>query len=157
MIIDVSDIVIGDIVLIEAGDYVPADIRILESVNLKVDESALTGEAVPVDKKVITLDSEEIALGDRINSAYMSTVVTYGRGVGIVVNTGMNTEIGKIAKMIQVSKNDQTPLQKSIAQLGKILAVIAIIITVLIFAINITQHYLMDQSPITWLVWKESC
>lgn len=156
MIIDVSDIVIGDIVLIEAGDYVPADIRILESVNLKVDESALTGEAVPVDKKVITLDSEEIALGDRINSAYMSTVVTYGRGVGIVVNTGMNTEIGKIAKMIQVSKNDQTPLQKSIAQLGKILAVIAIIITVLIFAINITQHYLMDQSPITWLVWKDS-
>ena len=156
MVVDVSDLVVGDIVLIEAGDYVPADIRILESVNLKVDESALTGEAVPVDKKVITLDSEEIALGDRVNSAYMSTVVTYGRGVGIVVETGMNTEIGKIAKMIQVSKTDQTPLQKSISKLGKTLAIIAIIITVLIFAINIAQHYLLDTSRITWQVWKDS-
>lgn len=156
MIIDVSNLVVGDIVLIEAGDYIPADIRILESVNLKVDESALTGEAVPVDKKSIVLEKEDIALGDRVNMGYMSTVATYGRAVGVVVLTGMDTEIGKIAKMISVAKADETPLQKSIAQLGKSLAIIAIIITVLIFGINVAQHYAFDNDPITWGVWKDA-
>lgn len=156
IVIDVADLVVGDIVLIEAGDYMPADLRIIESVNLKVDESALTGEAVPVDKKAITLDSDEVAIGDRINSGYMSTVATYGRGVGVITGTGMDTEIGKIAKMISVAKDDQTPLQKSISQLGKILAIVALIITVVIFGVNIGQHYYFEGSAVTAEVWKNS-
>lgn len=156
MVIDVSNLVVGDIVLIEAGDYIPADIRILESVNLKVDESALTGEAVPVDKKSMVLEKEDIPLGDRINMGYMSTVATYGRALGVVVKTGMDTEIGHIAKMISVAKDDETPLQKSIAQLGKFLAIVAILITILIFGINIIQHYLLDNTAITWGVWKDA-
>ncbi len=156
MIIDVSDLVIGDIVLIEAGDYIPADVRLIECVNLKVDESALTGEAVPVEKSIDVLEKEDIPLGDRINMGYMSTVATYGRAVAVVVGTGMNTEIGKIAKMISAAKEDETPLQKSISQLGKMLAIIAISITALIFLINIIEHYILDTDPVTWVVWKDS-
>ena len=156
LIIDVSDLVVGDLVVIEAGDYIPADIRIIESVNLKVDESALTGEAVPVDKKSGVLLADEVALGDRVNCGYMSTVATYGRGLGLVINTGMDTEIGKIAQMIQTAKTDQTPLQKSITQLGKILAIVAVIITLVIFAINIGEHYYFDSGAVTWEVWKRS-
>ena len=155
-VIDASEVVPGDIVILEAGDNVSADMRLIESVNLKIDESALTGEAVPVDKKAIILENEEVALGDRINSAYMSTIVTYGRGVGIVTETGMDTEIGDIAKMIHEAKTDQTPLQKSIAQLGKILALIALAITFVIFAINIGEHYIFDEGAVTWQVWKDS-
>ena len=156
IVIDVSELVVGDIVLIEAGDYIPADLRIIESVNLKIDEAILTGEAVPVDKKAGIIPTLEVALGDRINSGYMSTVATYGRGVGLITGTGMDTEIGHIATMISAAKTDQTPLQQSISKLGKTLAIIAVIITLVIFGINIAEHYYFDGGNIGWEVWQKS-
>ncbi|MGI6787732.1 MAG: cation-translocating P-type ATPase [Acholeplasmataceae bacterium] len=156
LVLDVSDLVVGDIVLLEAGDYIPADLRIIESVNLKIDESILTGEAVPVDKKATVIAKDEVALGDRINSGYMSTVATYGRGVGLITGTGMNTEIGHIATMISVAKTDQTPLQRSIAKLGKTLAIIAVIVTLVIFGINIAEHYYFSSGAVGWEVWQKS-
>jgi Ca2+-transporting ATPase len=156
LVIDVSELVVGDIVLIEAGDYIPADLRIIESVNLKIDEAILTGEAVPVEKKAGIIKEDEVALGDRINSGYMSTVATYGRGVGLITGTGMDTEIGHIATMISEAKTDQTPLQQSISKLGKALAVIAIIITLVIFGINIAEHYYFDGGNVGWEVWQKS-
>ena len=146
-VIDVKEIVIGDIVKLQAGDYVPADVRIIESINLKIDESALTGEAVPVEKEDVVLEAEDVALGDRINSAYMSTVVTYGRGKAVVIATGMQTEIGKIATMLSETESVETPLQKNIAQLGKILALIALSITGFIFVIEIVTSLLAGQTP----------
>lgn len=146
-VIDVKEIVIGDIVKLQAGDYVPADVRIIESINLKIDESALTGEAVPVEKEDVVLEAEDVALGDRINSAYMSTVVTYGRGKAVVIATGMQTEIGKIATMLSEAESVETPLQKNIAQLGKILALIALSITGFIFVIEIVTSLLAGQTP----------
>ncbi len=156
IVLDVSDLVLGDIVLLEAGDYIPADLRIIESVNLKIDEAILTGEAIPVDKKAGIIPQDEVALGDRINSGYMSTVATYGRGVGLVTGTGMDTEIGHIATMISAAKTDQTPLQKSIAKLGKTLAIIAVVITLLIFGINIAEHYYFSSGGVGWEVWQKS-
>src|SRR5690554_1698181 len=135
--IDVKDLVVGDLVVLSAGDYVPADLRIIESVSLKIDESALTGESVAVDKTSDPILDDELALGDQTNLAFMSTVVTYGRGLGIVIRTAMDTEIGKIATMLTETKSTLTPLQKSINQLGKTLALIALGITLLIFAIDI--------------------
>lgn len=155
LLIDAEDITVGDLVILQTGDYVPADLRIIESVNLKIDESALTGESLPVEKKSISLKNKDIALGDKINLGYMSTVVTYGRGLGIVTNTGMETEIGKIATMISEAKSDQTPLQKSIAKLGKTLAIIAIIISIVIFAINIIERYIHNPIVI-WDDWKDA-
>lgn len=139
IVIDVKDIVVGDIVLLVAGDYVPADVRIIESINLKVDESSLTGEAVPVEKVSDLLAEDDIPLGDRINLAFMSTVVTYGRGKAVVTSIGMKTEIGKIATLLSETESDSTPLQKNIGKLGKILALIALIITGFIFIIEIVQ------------------
>jgi len=144
--IDVKDLVKGDIVLLEAGDYVPADLRIIEAINLKIDESALTGEAVPVEKNTDVLSNDNVPLGDRINLAFMGTVVTYGRGKAVVVKTGMDTEIGNIAKMLTETDAVVTPLQKSINQLGKILAVIALAIVAVIFIIEIVQGLLTKGS-----------
>lgn len=155
ILIDAEDVTVGDLVILQAGDYVPADLRIIESVNLKIDESALTGESLPVEKKTLALENKEIALGDKINLGYMSTVVTYGRGLGIVTNIGMKSEIGKIATMLSEAKNDQTPLQKSIAKLGKTLAIIAIIISIVIFAINIVETY-VHNSMVIWEDWKNA-
>ena len=135
-IIPIEQVVVGDIVSIEAGDFVPADIRIVESHNLKIDESALTGEAVPVEKNTNAIADEEVPLGDRLNSGFMSTVVTYGRGKGVVVATGMDTEIGKIAGMLNESEFIQTPLQKSLAGLGKVLAIVALVISLIVFIIS---------------------
>ncbi|MBN3490473.1 cation-translocating P-type ATPase [Acholeplasma equirhinis] len=137
--IDVKDLVPGDIVILQAGDFVPADLRLIEVVNLKCDESPLTGEAVPVEKDNIVIQNNDVPLGDRINLAYMGTVVTYGRGAGVVISSGMQTEIGKIASMLNQSEKSETPLQKSIAQLGKTLALLALIIVGIIFAIQITR------------------
>lgn len=152
--IDVEDLVVGDIVLLQAGDYVPADVRIIESINLKCDESALTGEAVPVEKISDPILKDDVALGDRVNLGFMSTVVTYGRGKAIVTSTGMNTEIGKIATMLSETKSEDTPLQKSIAQLGKFLAYVAFGIVSVIFIIQIINdlnaHH-MDWSKINWI------
>ena len=154
-LIDVKDLVKGDVVILDAGDYVPADCRILESVNLKCDESALTGEAVPIEKISKELVDDNLPLGDRINMGYMGTVVTYGRGRAVIVSTGMHTELGHIASMISETKEELTPLQKSMAHLGKILALIALSITVFIFIISIVEAYIVDAS-VSVDVWKEA-
>lgn len=111
----------GDIVVIEEGDTIGADLRLIEAVNLKVNESSLTGESVPVEKNAETVFSEEVGVGDKINMAYLSTPVAYGRGVGVVVQTAMNTEIGKIADALTEDANESTPLQKVLAKLSKVL------------------------------------
>jgi Ca2+-transporting ATPase len=139
LVVSVEDIVVGDIVLLNAGDIIPADLRILESHNLKIDESALTGESVPVEKHSNALDADELPLGDQANLAFMSTVVTYGRGKALVIGTSMNTEIGKIAGMIDEAIAEETPLQKNINKLGKMLALIALGIVAAIFVIDIIQ------------------
>lgn len=133
-------IVPGDIVIIEAGDYIPADLRLFETVNLKIDESALTGESVPVEKDSEIILNKDEELGERINCAYMSTVVTYGRGKGIAVNTGMNTQMGNIANMLVSDENEKTPLQKKLDKFGKILGVVCIIVCAIIFAIGLMRN-----------------
>lgn len=133
------DLVPGDIVILEAGRQVPADLRLFCTVNLKIEESALTGESVPVEKETIVLSEKGQGLGDRTNMAYMSTVVTYGRGEGIVVATGMDTEIGRIADMIESGKGEITPLQKRLADLGKVLSMAAVAVCCFLFAVAVMQ------------------
>ncbi|MCW1735929.1 calcium-translocating P-type ATPase, PMCA-type [Anaerorudis cellulosivorans] len=132
-----TEIVPGDIVVLDTGDIVPADMRLLEAVNLKIQESALTGESVPVEKNVKTLNIEDVPLGDRTNMAFSTCVVTYGRGKGIVVATGMNTEVGKIAHLLQHAEGTETPMSKRLEQLGKILGYVALIICAVIFIIGL--------------------
>lgn len=134
-----EDIVPGDIVIIDAGRYIPGDLRLIDTANLKIEESAFTGESVPSEKDASFLPDKEIPIGDQNNMAFMSTLATYGRGVGVVVGTGMNTEIGKIAKMIEQEENDETPLQKKLSKLGKILGFLAVGICILIFIISFFQ------------------
>ncbi|HFE9682413.1 TPA: calcium-transporting P-type ATPase, PMR1-type [Clostridium perfringens] len=134
-----EDIVQGDIVIIDAGRYIPGDLRLIDTANLKIEESAFTGESVPSEKDASFLPDKEIPIGDQNNMAFMSTLATYGRGVGVVVGTGMNTEIGKIAKMIEQEENDETPLQKKLSELGKILGFLAVGICILIFIISFFQ------------------
>ncbi len=133
------DLVPGDIVLLEVGNYVPADCRVCESVNLRIQESALTGESEAVQKVGEPLDSDNLALGDRTNMAFMGTVVTYGHGQAIVTATGMSTELGHIASSLQTVDTEQTPLQEKLAQLGRTLAFIAIGIVALVFALGLLQ------------------
>jgi Ca2+-transporting ATPase len=132
-----SELVPGDIVVLEAGNYVQADLRLISSVNLKIEEASLTGESVPSEKNAAPVLDREIPLGDRKNSAFMSTMVTYGRGRGIVTATGMHTQIGLIAEMIQSYEDEDTPLQQKLQQLGKVLgtACIAICAVVLIYGL----------------------
>ncbi|MBM7562129.1 cation-translocating P-type ATPase [Fusibacter tunisiensis] len=138
--IDSIELVPGDIILLDAGRYIPADLRLIESSNLQIEESALTGESVPSEKDAsITLDSEKTPIGDQVNMAFMSTLVTYGRGEGVVVATGMETEMGKIAKILDEDLDELTPLQKRLEELGKTLGIIAISVCVLIFAIAFFQ------------------
>ncbi|MCB9161522.1 MAG: cation-translocating P-type ATPase [Caldilineaceae bacterium] len=126
----------GDIVLLEAGNLIPADGRVVESVNLKVEEAALTGESEPVNKKAVALDDANLQVGDRINMLYMGTVVTYGRGSFVVTETGMTTELGKIAEMIQDVEQEQTPLQRRLTQLGKMLALAAMAIIAVVIVLG---------------------
>lgn len=135
--IPTRDLVPGDIVILETGAVIPADLRLTESVNLKIQESALTGESVPVEKQTGKLEGNDIALGDRTNMAFSSGMVTYGRGRGIVLNTGMTTEVGKIAGMLQQATETETPMSKRLEQLGKILGIAALIICTLIFAVGV--------------------
>ena len=130
--IKAEELVVGDIVILEEGQVVPADLRLIKTVNLKTDESSLTGESLPVEKDANFVFSEEVGVGDRVNIAYMSTPVVYGHGEGIVVSTGMNTEIGKIAKLLSSEEDQQTPLQKKLAKLSKFLGLLVIIIVVII-------------------------
>lgn len=132
-----TDLVPGDIVLLEAGDVVPADVRLIEARSLKIEEAALTGESVPVEKETIVLDDAEIGIGDRINMAYSNSNVTYGRGTGVVVNTGMDTEVGKIAGMLAQADETETPLKNNLNQLGKFLTIAIIVIAVIMFVVGI--------------------
>lgn len=135
--IPASELVPGDIVILETGDYVPADVRIIESINLKAEEAALTGESVPVEKHSENVFEEEVGLGDQINCGFMSTLITYGRGKGLVTSTGMNTVIGKIAEMIQSVEEEDTPLQKKLAEFGKYLGIGCLAICAIVFALGI--------------------
>jgi Ca2+-transporting ATPase len=128
-----GEIVPGDIVCLEAGDVVPADMRLVESVNLKVEEAALTGESVPVEKFTGEINEKDIIVGDRKNMVFSGSNVTYGRGIGVVTSTGMNTEVGKIAGYIAKNKPEETPLQKKLAEMGKYISIGVIVIAVIIF------------------------
>ena len=131
------ELVPGDIVVLDTGDYVPADLRIIEGVNLKSQESSLTGESVPVDKNAEVIADEKVGIGDRTNMLFSSSLITYGRGKGIVVETGMNTEVGKIATIINDTEGTATPLQIKLNKLGKTLGIAALAICILIFVIGI--------------------
>ena len=135
-----GQLVPGDIVYLEAGRQVPADLRLLTAVNLKIEESALTGESVPVDKTTHELPENVTGIGDKTNMAYMSTTVTYGRGEGIVTATGMKTEIGRIAGLIDGSNNEMTPLQKRLADMGKLLSMVAVSVCAFLFLVAVLQH-----------------
>lgn len=135
-----EEIVVGDLIVLDAGRYIPADLRLIESANLKIDESSLTGESVPVDKDALKeISDEKTSLGDRLNMAYTSTLVTYGRGMGVAVATGMDTEIGKIANLLNSQETETTPLQKRLADLGKYLGIAAIFICVVMFILGVVQ------------------
>ncbi len=134
-----KELVPGDIVVLDTGDYIPADLRIIEAINLKSQESSLTGESVPVEKSEKSIKDPETGIGDRINMLFSSSLVTYGRGKGIVVETGMNTEVGKIAGMINQTEKQETPLQQKLNALGKTLGIVAIAICVIIFIIGLIQ------------------
>ena len=135
-----EEVVPGDIIIIDAGRYVPCDLRLIETANLKIEESTLTGESVPVDKDAsLVLTSEDTPLGDQKNMLFMSTLATYGRGVGVAVSTGMNTQIGKIAKMLDEKVDNETPLQKKLAELGKYLGIAALFICTLMFIVGVLQ------------------
>ena len=138
-VVPASTLVPGDIVILEAGDIIPADLRLIESSNLKIEEASLTGESVPVEKNGNIDFDHEVSLGDRTNMAYMSTIVTYGRGKGVVVGTGHETEIGKIATAIQSYEDETTPLQKSLNQLGKFLGIATVIICIVVFGVGLLQ------------------
>jgi len=131
------ELVPGDIVILETGAVIPADLRLNEAINLKIQESSLTGESVPVDKITDALQGEDIALGDRINMAFSTGMVTYGRGRGIVVSTGMKTEVGKIANMLQETSDTETPMSRRLEQLGKVLGIAALIICAVIFIVGV--------------------
>jgi len=136
-----NKIVPGDIVVLEAGRMVPADLRLIDEASLKIEESSLTGESVPVEKdsEIDLSGKEDVALGDQRNMAFMSTVVTYGRGEGVVVGTAMDTEMGKIADLLGKTVDEKTPLQKRLADIGKVLGIIALIISAVIFGLGVIQ------------------
>lgn len=131
------ELVPGDIVILETGTVIPADLRLTEAVNLKIQESALTGESVPVEKLTDVLPGNDIALGDRLNMAFSSSMVTYGRGRGVVVATGMKTEVGKIANLLQETVDTETPMSRRLEKLGKVLGTAALIICAVIFIVGV--------------------
>ncbi len=139
MEIDAKFLVPGDVVFIEAGNFVPADGRLIESSNLKMEESTLTGESLPVEKNTMQLDSENLQIGDQTNMVFTGTVVTYGSGKFIVTSTGMNTQLGKIATLINEEKESLTPLQIKLDEIGKIIGVIVLLISAIIFIVGIVQ------------------
>jgi Ca2+-transporting ATPase len=133
------ELVPGDIIQLEAGNVLPADVRLLEAVNLRVQEAALTGESEPVEKQTASLSGDGLPLGDRLNMGYMGTIVTQGRGLALVIATGMQTELGKIADLIQQSDAGQTPLQKRLDTLGKNLAIVGVVIAVFIAVLGLLR------------------
>lgn len=141
----------GDTIFLETGNYVPADVRLLESVNLKIEEASLTGESVSVQKRADQVLAPDAPLGDRKNCAFSSTVVTYGRGRGVVVSTGMQTQIGKIADLIQSYENEPTPLQRKLDGLGRTLGIAALAICALVFVVGMVR-FVLDPTPGVTLV-----
>ena len=137
--IPIEELVVGDIVAVQAGSYIPADLRLVEAANLRIDESILTGESVPVEKIDGIIDEENTALGDLKNMAFMSSYATYGRGVGVVTSIGMDTEVGKIAAMLDKTEQIKTPLQERLERLSKYLGAGALLICILIFGIAVVQ------------------
>ena len=138
-VVPAKELVPGDIVVLDTGDYIPADLRIIEAVNLKSQESSLTGESVPVEKNEKIIKDTQVGIGDRLNMLFSSSLVTYGRGKGIVVETGMTTEVGKIAGMLDETEDQITPLQQKLNKLGKTLGIAALAICAFIFVIGLLQ------------------
>lgn len=145
LLIEKEDLVVGDIVILEAGDFVPADLRLLDSVNLKIDESSLTGESVASLKDASKVLTKSTALGDRVNMAYSGTIVTYGRGLGIVTAVGMKSEMGLIAGLLNETEDTQTPLQLKIDKLGKLLGLISIVAVVMVFIVGLLYGMDLDE------------
>ncbi len=140
-----AELVPGDVIFLEAGNFIPADIRLIESVNLRVEEAALTGESVPVQKHAGLVLEETAGIGDRKNIAFMGTLVSYGRGRGVVVATGMRTQLGLIANMLQQVEAEQTPLQARLDQLGRTLGIAALGIVALVFAIGMLRSGVLAE------------
>ena len=146
-VIPAAELVVGDIVLLRDGDMVPADLRLIDSANLKIQEASLTGESVPAEKNADAVLPETCTLGDRSNMAYSSSIVIYGRGTGVVIATGMNTEVGNIAGMLDNQDELDTPLKRKLNAVGKILTIVGLIVCVLIFVIGaIYQRPLIPQA-----------
>jgi Ca2+-transporting ATPase len=137
--ISARELVPGDVIALEAGNLVPADIRVIESVNLRIQEAALTGESEPIEKHTQPIDKADMPLGDRKNMGYMGTLVTYGRGTAVVVTTGMRTELGKIAGLLQAVKHEQTPLQQRLDAVGKQLAIAGVVVALLILGVGVAM------------------
>ena len=151
------ELVAGDIVLLEAGNYVPADVRLFGCFNLKVEEASLTGESVPVDKDPNAVLEPDAPLGDRRNSAFMGTLIAYGRGKGVVTGTGMNTQIGLIAQMIQSFEDEATPLQKKLEHLGKVLGSACLAICAVVFVYGLFRDTtIMDVANIGLVAYLEA-
>jgi len=155
MHIPTRELVPGDVVFLEAGNYIPADVRLIESVNLRVEEAALTGESVPVEKRAALVLEQEIPLGDRKNTAFMGTVVSYGRGTGVVVATGHNTQIGLIAQMLSAVEEEETPLQKRLDELGRTLSIAALVVVAIVFVTALVNQTdiaaLFSAGPLAYL------
>ena len=134
------ELVPGDIVFLEAGNFIPADIRLLEAVNLRVEEASLTGESLPVQKNAATVLDQNVPLGDRKNTAFLGTVVSYGRGRGVVTSTGMHTQLGLIATMLQNVETEETPLQRRLDQLGKTLSIASLFLVAIVFIVAIINY-----------------
>lgn len=147
--IDSRELVPGDIVLLEAGDVVPADMRLIEAASLKIEEAALTGESVPVEKDITEMVEAEAGIGDRVNMCYQNSNVTYGRGTGVVTNTGMYTEVGKIADMLANADESQTPLKQSLEQLSKTLTYLIIAIALVTFLVSV---FIRGEQPLEGLM-----
>lgn len=147
--IDSRELVPGDIVLLEAGDVVPADMRLIEAASLKIEEAALTGESVPVEKNITETVEAEAGIGDRVNMCYQNSNVTYGRGTGVVTNTGMYTEVGKIADMLANADESQTPLKQSLEQLSKTLTYLIIAIALVTFLVSV---FIRGEQPLEGLM-----
>ena len=148
------ELVPGDIVFLDAGNYIPADIRLLEAVNLRVEEASLTGESLPVQKNAATILDQNVPLGDRKNTAFMGTLVSYGRGRGVVTSTGMHTQLGLIAEMLASVETEETPLQRRLDQLGRTLSIGALILVALVFIvalINYTDVGGLFSGPLAYL------
>ncbi|MDA5554023.1 cation-translocating P-type ATPase [Streptococcus thermophilus] len=147
--IDSRELVPGDIVLLEAGDVVPADMRLIEAASLKIEEAAITGESVPVEKDITETVEAEAGIGDRVNMCYQNSNVTYGRGTGVVTNTGMYTEVGKIADMLANADESQTPLKQSLEQLSKTLTYLIIAIALVTFLVSV---FIRGEQPLEGLM-----